>query len=80
MMNLPFLLFLQLNQAEFEGMDDEVRIQYEGFRAGMYVRIEIQSIYCEFIENFDPSYPVVLGGLLAGEDNIGYIQVNKKNL
>ena len=31
----------QLNQAEFEDMDDHVRVQYEGFRPGMYVRVEV---------------------------------------
>ncbi len=67
----------KLNQEEFEGMEDELRVQYEGFRPGMYVRIEVEGLSCEFIENFDPSYPVILGGLLAGEDNIGYIQVRK---
>jgi ribosome biogenesis protein BMS1 len=30
-----------LNQEEFEGMDDEARIQYEGYRAGMYIRLEV---------------------------------------
>ena len=65
----------QLNAQEFQDMDDDVRVQYEGFRPGMYVRVEIHSMPAEFVQNFDPSYPVVLGGLLAGEDNIGFIQV-----
>ena len=29
--------------------------------------------------NFNPTYPVVLGGLLSNEDNIGYIQVSHTN-
>ena len=33
--------FSQLNQSEFQDMDDEVRVQYEGFRPGMYVRVEV---------------------------------------
>ena len=57
-------------------MEDEVRIQYEGFRPGMYVRVEIQAMPWEFVNNFDPSYPVVLGGLLSGEDDVGYLQVS----
>lgn len=31
----------QLNQSEFQDMDDETRVQYEGFRPGMYVRVEV---------------------------------------
>eukprot|EP00794_Sanderia_malayensis_P010984 gene10984-12147_t len=68
----------QLNQAEFEDMEDGLRVHYEGFRPGMYVRMEIEGLSCEFVEHFDPSYPVIVGGLLAGEDNIGYVQVRLK--
>lgn len=56
-------------------MDDESRVQYEGFRPGMYVRLEICSLPCEFITNFDPHYPVILGGLTTSEGNVGYLQV-----
>jgi phosphoribulokinase len=31
-----------LNRAEWEGMEDAQRVLYEGFRPGMYVRIEIK--------------------------------------
>ena len=31
----------ELNRKEFENLDDDVRVQYEGFRAGLYVRIEV---------------------------------------
>merc|ERR1719505_126987 len=68
----------ELNRSEFQDMEDDVRVQYEGFRAGLYVRMEIERVPCEFVNNFDPSYPVIVGGLLPGEDNIGYIQVRFK--
>ena len=32
-----------INRSEFQSMEDEVRVQYEGFRAGMYVRIEVNN-------------------------------------
>ncbi|XP_039337571.1 ribosome biogenesis protein BMS1 homolog isoform X2 [Mauremys reevesii] len=68
----------QLNRAEFEDQDDESRVQYEGFRPGMYVRIEIENIPCEFVLNFDPHYPIILGGLGNSEGNVGYVQLRLK--
>ncbi|XP_072312801.1 ribosome biogenesis protein BMS1 homolog [Eucyclogobius newberryi] len=68
----------ELNRAEFEAMDDETRVQYEGFRPGMYVRLEISSLPCEFVTNFDPHYPIVLGGLTSSEGNVGYLQMRLK--
>ncbi|KAK6482157.1 ribosome biogenesis protein BMS1-like protein [Huso huso] len=68
----------ELNRAEFSAVDDETRVQYEGFRPGMYLRLEIQSLPCEFITNFDPNYPVILGGLGASEGNVGYLQMRLK--
>lgn len=68
---------LQLNKQEFEDVDDEVRVQFEGFRPGMYVRVEIASLPCEFVTNFDPHYPIILGGLGASEGNVGYLQVHQ---
>ncbi|KAH0506828.1 Ribosome biogenesis protein BMS1-like protein [Microtus ochrogaster] len=64
----------QLNHAEFEDQEDETRVQYEGFRPGMYVRIEIENIPCEFVQNFDPHYPIILGGLGNSEGTVGYVQ------
>ena len=65
-----------MNRSEFEEMEDELRVQYEGFRPGMYVRVEINDVPCELVTNFDPTCPLILGGLLSGESNIGYVQVS----
>nr|XP_033467814.1 ribosome biogenesis protein BMS1 homolog isoform X3 [Epinephelus lanceolatus] len=68
----------ELNRAEFEDVDDDTRVQYEGFRPGMYVRLEIASLPCEFVTNFDPHYPIILGGLGSSEGNVGYLQMRLK--
>ncbi|XP_029465344.1 ribosome biogenesis protein BMS1 homolog isoform X2 [Rhinatrema bivittatum] len=68
----------QLNRSEFEDQEDDVRVQYEGFRPGMYLRIEIESVPSEFVANFDPHYPLVLGGLGTSEGTIGYMQMRLK--
>ncbi|XP_060567637.1 ribosome biogenesis protein BMS1 homolog [Ruditapes philippinarum] len=68
----------KMNRAVFEDMDDELRVQYEGFRPGMYVRVEIHGVPSEFVTNFDPTYPVILGGLLSVENNVGYVQARLK--
>ncbi|KAF7382877.1 hypothetical protein HZH66_013279 [Vespula vulgaris] len=68
----------ELNKSEFEGLDDDIRVQLEGYRPGMYVRVEIQTVPCEIITNLDPSYPLIIGGLLHGEENIGYVHTRIK--
>ena len=64
-----------MNRDEFKDMDDVTRTQYEGFRPGLYVRVQVNGMPCEFVEHLDPTYPIVLGGLLAAEQNIGYVHV-----
>ncbi|OAX39888.1 DUF663-domain-containing protein [Rhizopogon vinicolor AM-OR11-026] len=68
----------QFASAEFEGIDTETRALVEGYRPGTYVRIELASVPCEFIEHFDPHYPIIIGGLLPAEERMGYLQVRIK--
>lgn len=68
----------ELNKKEFEDLDDDLRIHFEGYRAGLYLRLEIEEMPCEFVKNFDPAYPVIIGSLSKGEDKMGYLQVRIK--
>ena len=67
-----------LNKKEFEGMSAEERMTYTGYPSGYYVRIEFSNIPYEFVKNFDPSAPVLIGGLLATEQTLGFVQVRIK--
>lgn len=67
-----------INKSEFEGLDDDIRVQLEGYRPGMYIRLELEAVPCELITHLDPTYPIIIGGLLHGEENIGYVQARIK--
>ena len=69
---------LALNRAEFEGIDADSRSLIEGYRPGQYIRIQLTDVPCEMIENFDPIYPIIIGGLLPAEERFGYLQVRIK--
>lgn len=68
----------ELNKKEFENLDDDTRIQIEGFRAGLYVRLRFCNVPCEFVDNFDATYPILIGGLNMSEENIGYVNCKVK--
>ncbi|CCH58403.1 hypothetical protein TBLA_0A06100 [Henningerozyma blattae CBS 6284] len=64
---------LDINNTVYENMTLEQRQKIEGFKAGSYVRIVFEKVPMEFIENFDPKYPIVVGGLLPTEMKFGII-------
>ncbi|KAF5274100.1 hypothetical protein FQR65_LT04498 [Abscondita terminalis] len=68
----------QLNKTVFQELPDDLRVQIEGYRPGMYVRIELDDVPAEFVNYFDPNYPLVVGCLNMSEENIGYVNVKIK--
>lgn len=69
---------LSINRAEFDSLDARSRVHVEGHKAGIYVKIVISSVPCEFSKSFNPRYPIVVGGLAATEDRMGFVQVRIK--
>lgn len=67
-----------LNKSEFDNLDTELRVEIEGYRAGMYVRLCINQVPAEFIQNFDSKYPLLVGGLNMSEENVGYVNCKVK--
>ena len=69
---------LKRNQDEF-GVDGEAsRVRYEGFRQGIYCRVRIDGIPSEFVESFNPTMPLVIGGLTPQETERGLVRCRFK--
>lgn len=64
---------LEINKAELSKLDPEARTKIEGYAAGSYVKLTFDALPMEFIENFDPTFPVIIGGLLSTEERFGYM-------
>ena len=69
---------LDINRAEFDQMDPSARVRVEGYKAGTYARIVLEGVPCEFSANFNPRYPVLIGGLAPIEERFGFLQVRIK--
>ncbi|KAG9247069.1 hypothetical protein BJ878DRAFT_565229 [Calycina marina] len=69
---------LNINKAEFSILDDSQRVSVEGFRAGQYAKLVIEKVPSEFVTDFNPFMPVIVGGLSATEDRFGFVQVRIK--
>jgi ribosome biogenesis protein BMS1 len=66
------------NKAEFGEEGELQRLRHEGYRQGLYVRIVIARVPAEFTRNFNPTLPVVLGGLQPFETELGYVTARVK--
>jgi ribosome biogenesis protein BMS1 len=67
-----------INRAEFDQLDELSRVRVEGYKAGTYARIILDGVPCEFVENFDPRMPLLIGGLTPTEDRMGFVQIRIK--
>lgn len=53
-------------------------MEVEGFRTGIYQRLEVHDVPFETVEQFGPHHPVPVGGRIGigfGKENVGYTQV-----
>lgn len=66
----------KMNIAELNDLDEDTRLEMEGFRTGTYLRLEVHNVPCEMVEYFNPYHPVLVGGVGLGEENVGYMQVS----
>jgi ribosome biogenesis protein BMS1 len=57
---------------EMASVAPRIRAEMEGHSAGIYLRIVLDSVPCELVQHFDPATPLLLGGMLAGEETLGY--------
>ena len=69
---------LDINRAEFDSLDPSSRARAEGFKAGTYARVVLDSVPYEFARSFNPRYPVIIGGLAPTEDRFGFVQIRIK--
>lgn len=67
-----------INRAEFDQLDEVSRVRAEGYKPGTYARITLSKVPAEFVENFDPRYPILIGGLQPTEERMGFVQVRIK--
>ncbi|KAG7401765.1 Glycoside hydrolase 2 (Mannanase, beta-galactosidase) [Phytophthora boehmeriae] len=66
------------NAQEFGDEGEDMRLQLEGFRNGLYVRIEFSGVPAEFVRYYDPKNPIVVGGLPNMEDTLGLVRMRFK--
>jgi len=69
---------LDINRAEFDQLDQASRIRVEGHKAGTYARIVLEQVPYEFSANFNPRFPILIGGLSPTEERFGFVQVRIK--
>jgi ribosome biogenesis protein BMS1 len=69
---------MKRNQEEFGNEGVTSRLRHEGFRQGLYCRIRIDGIPSDFLSNYNPEQPLVIGGLTPQETNLGFVRCRFK--
>jgi ribosome biogenesis protein BMS1 len=69
---------LQRNRDEFGDEGEAQRLRHEGFYSGLYVRIVLERVPRDFVDMFDPTNPLILGGLTPQETIMGLIRCRFK--
>jgi ribosome biogenesis protein BMS1 len=67
-----------INRREFESLDNISRVRAEGYKAGTYARLTLSNVPYEFVDNYDPRFPLLIGGLQPTEERMGFVQVRIK--
>ncbi|TKA30060.1 hypothetical protein B0A50_02779 [Salinomyces thailandicus] len=67
-----------INRSEFEKLDEASRVRAEGYKAGTYARLTLSNVPYEFVANFNPRFPLLIGGLQPTEERMGFVQVRIK--
>jgi hypothetical protein len=68
----------EINANEFAEEGEAARVALEGFRNGLYVRVRLEGVPCEFTKHFRPTAPIVLGGVVAQESRLGLVRCRVK--
>ncbi|KAF1994293.1 DUF663-domain-containing protein [Amniculicola lignicola CBS 123094] len=69
---------LNINRVEFDQLDEASRVRAEGHKPGTYARIVLEKVPYEFSVNFNPRYPILIGGLTPTEERFGFVQIRIK--
>eukprot|EP00667_Euglena_gracilis_P001103 EG_transcript_1102 len=56
----------------------EERVKVFGFYEGLYLRLVLEKMPAEFLKEFDPRRPVVIGGLQPHEEKLGMVYMRIK--
>jgi len=61
-----------------EEMKGEENVMYGGLFPGLYARVELSKVPCEFMEHLDVRRPILIGGLAPTEENMCMMQCRVK--